>query len=60
MDGLRVGAAGSAAVEGIQILRAVPCGHLSQQLCNLLISLEVPVDDDVSEDRYIYIWFQQF
>ena len=35
MDGLRVGAAGSAAVEGIQILRAVPCGHLSQPLCNV-------------------------
>ena len=28
--GLRIGAAGSAAVEEIQILRAVPCGQLSQ------------------------------
>ena len=43
MDGLRVGAAGSAAVEGIQFFRAVPCGHLSQPLCNVPNKFEVLV-----------------
>ena len=39
MDGLRVGAAGSAAVEGIHVLRAELCGHLSQQLCHVSSAL---------------------
>ena len=53
MGGLRVGAAGSAAVEGIQILRAVPCGHLSQLLCNASNTFYVPANY-VREDLYLF------
>ena len=49
MDGLRVGAAGSAAVEGIHILRAVLCEHLSQRLYNVSDAFHIPVHYDVSK-----------